>query len=117
MKSNWNRVGVVLVVALAVSVAAFAGPGNYNTTGGSQFGLKHVAKRSPVFGDQAPVQLPRPIGDPSQGQFTLSGPVESAPQMLDPTGAITAIRGGGSSMYTQKQQDDQEIGKLIRRLD
>lgn len=117
MRASRIRVGIVIAVALAVSVAAFAAPRGGNTTAGSGYGLKHIAKRSPYLGDQAPVQMPRPIGDPLQGQFTLSGPVESSPQILDGTSAITAIRTGGSSMYTQKEQADQEIGKLIRRLD
>ena len=115
-RANVVRVGLILALALAASTAAFADQSYFGTANKSSLGLKHVMARNPFF-DARPIQLPRPIGDSWGVQAALSGPISSSPQTVDATSAITAVRGGGASMYTEKQSADQEIGRLIRRLD
>jgi len=107
-----------VAVALAVSTAAFADQ-TYYTPNKPGVRLKQIYNRNIFFGEDtgSPVQLPRPIGDVAGSHFAVSGPVATAPDALDVTSAIAAVRGGGSSMYTQKEQADQEIGRLIRKLD
>ena len=115
-RANVVRVGLILTLALAVSTAAFADQSYFSTGNKSSLGLKHPMSRNPYF-DPRPIQLPRPIGDNWGIQAAVSGPIASSPQTVDATSAFTAVRGGGSSMYTEKQSADQEIGRLIRRLD
>ena len=118
-RASWVRIGVILAVALAVSTVAFADQ-TYYTPGKPGVGLRQIYNRSTFFGNEAgtPVQLPRPVGDSPTLALAVSGPIASSDaQTLDVTNAIAAVRGGGSSMYSQKQQADQEIGRLIRRLD
>ena len=114
---SWVRIGSVLAAALAVSTAAFADQ-SYYTPGKPGVGLKQIYSRNVFFGNDpgTPVQMPRPVGDNASVQLAVAGPIADA-QTLDVTNALASARGGGSSMYTQKQQADQEIGRLIRRLD
>ena len=117
-RASWLRIGIVLAVALAVTTVAFADQAYY-TPGKPGVGLKQIYNRSTFFGDEPgiTVQLPRPVGDTPSTQLAVSGPIASDAQTLDVTNAIAAVRGGGSSMYSQKEQADQEIGRLVRRLD
>jgi hypothetical protein len=108
----------LVLLALMVSTVSFADTRVVNKPKLPNASLGDLYDRSEIFRyDEGPVSLPRPV-DPETGPTPGSAPGPIAME-FDPTGlpgAIATPRGGGS-IYTQKQQADQDIKKLIRRLD
>ena len=80
--------------------------------------LKQIYDRSELLRyDSGPVQLPRPVGGLTAAthEQPVSGPIAMAAKTPDVNSVLSQPRGGGS-IYSEKQQDDREIRRLIRRL-
>jgi hypothetical protein len=118
-RAHWTLVGIVVVAAVLVAPAVFAAQEAF-TPFRPNFSLKEMYDRNVFFGgvDFGPDPMPRPAANASAtyNVDAVSGPVAGVLESPDISGAIPSAR-GGSSMYSEKQRADQEISRLIRRLE
>jgi hypothetical protein len=80
--------------------------------------LKQIYDRSELLRfDTGPVRLPRPVGSVTStaDEAAVTGPIAMSARTPDVNSVLSQARGGGS-IYSEKQQDDREIQRLIRRL-
>jgi len=117
MKRNLILLGIAAGVVLLLSSAAGAGQDFHNAKL-PPMNLKEIYDRSELLRyDSGPVQLPRPVGGLTAAthETSVAGPIAMAAKTPDVNSVLSQPRGGGS-IYSEKQQDDREINRLIRRL-
>ena len=122
MKRNLILLGIATGVVLLLTSTVGAGQGDdprVHMPKLPPMQLKQIYDRSELLRfDNGPVQLPRPVGGlpaASTNESPVSGPIAMAARTPDVNSVLTQARGGGS-IYSEKQQDDREIRRLIRRL-
>ena len=121
MKRNLIMLGIAAGVVLLVATAAGAGQDDdprVHTPKLPPHNLKEIYDRSELLRfDNGPVQLPRPVGGLTAAthETSVAGPIAMAAKTPDVNSVLSQPRGGGS-IYSEKQQDDREIRRLIRRL-
>jgi len=121
MKRNLILLGIAAGVVLLLSSAVGAGQDDdprVHMPKLPPMQLKQIYDRSELLRfDNGPVQLPRPVGSltATTNQAALTGPIAMSARTPDVNSVLSQARGGGS-IYSEKQQDDREIRRLIRRL-
>ena len=121
MKRNLIMLGIAAGVLLLLTSTVGAGQDDPRVSMPKlpPMQLKQIYDRSELLRhDSGPVQLPRPVGGlpaASTNESPVSGPIAMAARTPDVNSVLTQARGGGS-IYSEKQQDDREIRRLIRRL-
>ena len=119
MKRNLILLGIAAGVVLLLTSAVGAGQEDAHMPKLPPMQLKQIYDRSELLRfDNGPVQLPRPVGGlptADTTQTALSGPIAMSAKTPDVNSVLSQARGGGS-IYSEKQQDDREIHRLIRRL-
>jgi len=121
MKRNLIMLGIAVGVVLLLSSTVGAGADNdprVHKPNIPTAGLREIYDRSDILRfDHGPVQLPRPVGTVTSitAKAAVAGPIAMAAKTPDVTSVLSQPRGGGS-IYSEKQQADREIRRLIRRL-
>jgi hypothetical protein len=119
MKRNLILLGIAAGVLLLLTSTAWAQDSRVHKPKLPPMQLKQIYDRSELLRfDNGPVQLPRPVGGlptASTTESVVSGPIAMNARTPDVNSVLSQARGGGS-IYSEKQQDDREIRRLIRRL-
>ena len=121
MRRNLIMLGVAAGVMLLLASTAGAGQDSDPRVHMPKLppaGLKQIYDRSELLRfDSGPVQLPRPVGSVTAitSNEPVSGPIAMAAKTPDINSVLSQPRGGGS-IYSEKQQADREMRRLIRRL-